>query len=606
MTTLKSPPLRRRFLDRLLLYHLVHIELEAQIPHVKGHADDHDGHAVQQQGIDAHFVSLSFLDRRRGGASLSADNHVNHRERHQVHHDTHHQAGDAEGLAQAPGPHSRRDAAGDYGAERRGLAAETPHNREYQRDDDRGRPQRVGVEQRVHDRGNADREQDRRASHHKAQAPLQPHFARRGDVRVDERLVDVLDEDDGDRVEIRAGRRHDDRKQRGHDEADQPDWHHVLDYRRHRLVGRDVRVQSQRDQPYGSAHEEEEKGEDARHYIPLAGVRWVRRRERPLRVGRHERLPEQEGEEYTNEQAEGPGTHEAEVRVGHRSHQLRGASDLDQPYYQRYGQEDPEEHELQHVGLYNGPHPAEGRVQDHDRHADEDPHRRGDTQYGVEDRTDREGLSPEYPGADRYREDAGQEPRRAPVVVLHDVADRLRVRVPLEARGNEVSDQHGLDREGEEREHVHVPVFECRARVAQRRSAAEKRGRKATEKDRPDDPVACDREVLGGFDPPDGLKTYNDQQREVQPQKHPVDGAITNDKFCMTRFARLELHHWRRPLRLRSQEEHQAAYLPEHYENAVEDTEAIRAGSIQRAPLGSGLPTAAHMVGGDREESGHH
>jgi hypothetical protein len=187
------------------------------------------------------------------------------------------------------------------------------------------------------------------------------------------------------------------------------------------------------------------------------------------------------------------------------------------------GRKTPEEHELQHVGLYNGPHPAEGRVQDHDRHADEDPHRSGDAQYGVEDRADRQRLSPEYPGADRYRQDAGQEPGRASVVVLHDVADRLRVRVPLEARSNEVSHQHGLDREGEEREHVHVPVLERLTRVAQRRSTAEKRSREAAEKDRPDDPVARDREVLGRLDPANGLQSDNDQQREVQPQKHPVN-----------------------------------------------------------------------------------
>src|SRR5918995_3778044 len=230
-----------RILDRLLLYHLVHVELEAQVPHPEGYEDDHNGHAVQQQGIDAHFVSPPFRDRDRDGSSLSACDLVDHRERHHIYHQTRHQAGDAEGLVQDPGPHRRHAASGDDGAERRCLAAETPHDREYQRDDDRGRPQRVGVEQSVHDRGNADREQDRRASYPQAQAPLQPHFARRGDVRVDERLIDVLDKDDGDRVEIRARRRHDDRQQRGHDEPDQPDRHHVLDKRRHPLVGRDVR-----------------------------------------------------------------------------------------------------------------------------------------------------------------------------------------------------------------------------------------------------------------------------------------------------------------------------------------------------------------------------
>jgi hypothetical protein len=30
------------------------------------------------------------------------------------------------------------------------------------------------------------------------------------------------------------------------------------------------------------------------------------------------------------------------------------------------------------------------------------------------------------------------------------------------------------------------------------------------------------------------------------------DGLITNDKFCISRFGKLKLQHWRRPLRLRS------------------------------------------------------
>ncbi len=76
--------------------------------------------------------------------------------------------------------------------------------------------------------------------------------------------------------------------------------------------------------------------------------------------------------------------------------------------------------------------------------------------------------APSIPAQYRYREDAGQEPCRAPVMVLHDVADRLCVRVFLEARSNEVAHQHGLDREGEEREHVHVSVLERLTRVAQR------------------------------------------------------------------------------------------------------------------------------------------
>src|SRR5215217_4872300 len=302
-------------------------------------------------------------------------------------------------------------AASDYGAKRRGLAAETPHDRKNQQDYDRRRPQRVGVEQRVHDRGNADRKEDRRASHHKAQEPLQPHFAGRREVRVDERQIDVLDEDDCDRVEIRAGRRHDDRQQGGHHEPRYSYGQYVLDDHRDRLVRRDVRVQSKGDQPDGSAYEEEEKGENARHHVPFAGIRRIRSRESPLRVGRHQRLPEQEGEKRAHEQADRPGTPEAEVIRRHRGYQLSRATNLDQAYDQGNRQEDPEEHELQHVGLYHSPNPAERRVQDHYRHADKDTHSRRNTQYGIEDSANRKRLGSEYPGAHCHREDACQESR---------------------------------------------------------------------------------------------------------------------------------------------------------------------------------------------------
>jgi hypothetical protein len=33
--------------------------------------------------------------------------------------------------------------------------------------------------------------------------------------------------------------------------------------------------------------------------------------------------------------------------------------------------------------------------------------------------------------------------------------------------------------------------------------------------------------------------------------KHFLNGLITNDKFCLVRWGKLRLSHWRRPLRLR-------------------------------------------------------
>jgi hypothetical protein len=35
-------------------------------------------------------------------------------------------------------------------------------------------------------------------------------------------------------------------------------------------------------------------------------------------------------------------------------------------------------------------------------------------------------------------------------------------------------------------------------------------------------------------------------------QDEDRDGIITNDKYCMTRYGKLQLSWWRRPLRLRS------------------------------------------------------
>jgi hypothetical protein len=47
------------------------------------------------------------------------------------------------------------------------------------------------------------------------------------------------------------------------------------------------------------------------------------------------------------------------------------------------------------------------------------------------------------------------------------------------------------------------------------------------------------------------LKVGQQQPLFAEPEEM-LNGMITNDKFCLTRWGALELSWWRRPLRLRN------------------------------------------------------
>ena len=80
------------------------------------------------------------------------------------------------------------------------------------------------------------------------------------------------------------------------------------------------------------------------------------------------------------------------------------------------------------------------------------------------------------------------------------------------------------------------------------------------------------------------------------------DGLITNDKFCFSRWSRLRLSWWRRPLRLRSAEPQQCGTLLEGNSHPGGDNEAGMdssqtdgSASGRPAPLGLGLPVPSEM-----------
>jgi hypothetical protein len=84
------------------------------------------------------------------------------------------------------------------------------------------------------------------------------------------------------------------------------------------------------------------------------------------------------------------------------------------------------------------------------------------------------------------------------------------------------------------------------------------------------------------------------------------DGLITNDKFCFSRWGRLRLSWWRRPLRLRSAEPQRCGTLLEGNSHPGGDNEAGMdssqtdgSASGRPAPLGLGLPVPSEMDADD-------
>jgi hypothetical protein len=81
-----------------------------------------------------------------------------------------------------------------------------------------------------------------------------------------------------------------------------------------------------------------------------------------------------------------------------------------------------------------------------------------------------------------------------------------------------------------------------------------------------------------------------------QITKHLFNGLITNDKFCMARTGRLQLNHWRRPLRLRTPDTEQLVYSASensdsggNHETPMEDPSGGTGVSKRARPLGSSL-----------------
>jgi len=80
------------------------------------------------------------------------------------------------------------------------------------------------------------------------------------------------------------------------------------------------------------------------------------------------------------------------------------------------------------------------------------------------------------------------------------------------------------------------------------------------------------------------------------------NGLITNDKFCLSRTARLTLTWSRRPLRLRDQSTGEPVYPSDETshcggtdETPVENSPRVETGPGRATPMGSGLPIPSAM-----------
>lgn len=78
------------------------------------------------------------------------------------------------------------------------------------------------------------------------------------------------------------------------------------------------------------------------------------------------------------------------------------------------------------------------------------------------------------------------------------------------------------------------------------------------------------------------------------------DGLITNDKFCLSRFGKLKLRYWHRPLRLRSGtllevEQHPGG----RHDTGMDDPQTHNSTERWAAEVGSGLPVPSEMERGD-------
>jgi hypothetical protein len=86
-----------------------------------------------------------------------------------------------------------------------------------------------------------------------------------------------------------------------------------------------------------------------------------------------------------------------------------------------------------------------------------------------------------------------------------------------------------------------------------------------------------------------------------------LDGLVTNDKFCFSRWDILRLNWWRRPLRLRGTESQRCDTLLEEDTHpggtngaGMEDSQGSSAVCRRSAPLGHGLSVPSEMGNDDK------
>ncbi len=79
--------------------------------------------------------------------------------------------------------------------------------------------------------------------------------------------------------------------------------------------------------------------------------------------------------------------------------------------------------------------------------------------------------------------------------------------------------------------------------------------------------TVCQAAITGRLDHASQPQARRDPHGQSHPRDHLVsfNGMITNDKFCMSRFAELHLGQWQLPLSLRAQAARQLAYHRERY-----------------------------------------
>ncbi len=156
--------------------------------------------------------------------------------------------------------------------------------------------------------------------------------------------------------------------------------------------------------------------------------------------------------------AGGVVAHERKMLGGNAVQESRRSADGVEPDEERHRQEHSEEDELQQVGLDHRPRPTERGVENDHSHPDDHRGHGGHVEGGVDDGADGQGLGAEDAGAQDDGQYAGDQSRRPAVVGLHDVAEGVGADVVLESGRDEVADEHRLNAERAEGEHVHVSV----------------------------------------------------------------------------------------------------------------------------------------------------